>query len=98
MILIILVILLVTLLIVLFSTIKYNKEGFILNKKNISYIDDELFSDVLLFNNSDTELGIIQCMKSNCGYCVEYGVTGNALCFPKYRQIINENITIDNKN
>lgn len=47
---------------------------------------DPLMSDVTYFPNdakTNGELGIIKCLKQcKNGSCVEYGVTGNAHCFP----------------
>ena len=48
--------------------------------------DDPLFSDVKFYMGDGTldgEIGLEKCIK-NCtnGNCVEYGVTGDAYCFP----------------
>jgi hypothetical protein len=47
--------------------------------------DDVLFSDVLLYesnNVTDGMMGIEKCMKQCKGVCVEYGVSGDAFCYP----------------
>jgi hypothetical protein len=61
------------------------------NKKN-KYLEDSLFANVITYNNDDLDnehitfnnLGIGKCLKNqNCESCVEYGMTGTAMCFPK---------------
>jgi len=48
--------------------------------------DDKLFNDVVMYK-SDTKdtakAGIFECLEKCKGNCVEYGITGNAFCFPK---------------
>jgi hypothetical protein len=48
--------------------------------------DDKLFNDVVMYK-SDTKdtakAGIYECLEKCKGNCVEYGITGNAFCFPK---------------
>jgi len=60
------------------------KKKFVKPGKNI--IDDALFSDVVLYQ-SDTDvngiLGLDRCHQKCTGRCVEYGITGDAHCFPK---------------
>lgn len=41
-----------------------------------------LFKDVIRYENQDKTSGIELCWKECDGYCVEYGVTGRATCFP----------------
>jgi hypothetical protein len=47
--------------------------------------DDTLFDDVTMIRGDGTltgELGLEKCIKTCKGMCVEYGVTGDAFCFP----------------
>lgn len=56
---------------------------FIYNGKKI--IDDALFSDVVMYNSDDVidgTMGIEKCMTGCKGVCVEYGITGDAFCYP----------------
>jgi hypothetical protein len=48
--------------------------------------DDKLFNDVVMYKSDNKDLekaGIYECLEKCKGTCVEYGVTGNAFCFPK---------------
>ena len=48
--------------------------------------DDKLFNDVKMYKSDtkDTQkAGIFECLEKCKGTCVEYGMTGNAFCFPK---------------
>ena len=57
----------------------------------MSFLDDPLFSDVILYSNDDTDnpstqvLGLEKCLSNNKCVCVEFGITGNAFCFPKIK-------------
>jgi len=55
-------------------------------KTGTSSFDDKLFNDVVMYK-SDTKdtakAGIFECLEKCKGNCVEYGITGNAFCFPK---------------
>ena len=48
--------------------------------------DDPLFSDVVFYMGDGTldgEIGLEKCLKQcKNGNCVEYGITGDAYCFP----------------
>lgn len=49
-------------------------------------LDGLLFEDVNLYegeHNVDGELGLEKCIKNCKGMCVEYGMTGDAYCFPE---------------
>lgn len=71
------------------NNIKNVKKDFIYPGKDM--LDDPLFYDVKTYSNLLTmspfstydETGLLQCFKNCDGVCVEYGVTGNAFCFPK---------------
>ena len=61
------------------------------SKQNL-YLEDSLFANVITYDNDDVDnqhmsfdrLGIGKCLKNpDCESCVEYGVTGQAMCFPK---------------
>lgn len=60
--------------------------------KQNKYLEDSLFANVITYTNDDVDnehmtfanLGIGKCLKNpNCESCVEFGVTGTAMCFPK---------------
>ncbi len=41
------------------------------------------FDDMVVYDNSqDGRLGLDKCIEKCNGYCVEYGLTGSAYCFP----------------
>jgi hypothetical protein len=45
--------------------------------------EDILFKDIVPYENQiDGRLGLDMCLEKCNGTCVEYGVTGNAYCFP----------------
>jgi hypothetical protein len=50
---------------------------------------DPHFDDVILYKNDETgflanqEMGLTKCIKDPKCICVEFGITGNAFCFPK---------------
>lgn len=79
-----------------------------------SLLNDPLFKDVIYYENDNIqfnkdgstigELGLSKCFKNCNGVCVEYGITGNAYCYPTlsketeqaYRQqIINDSKQIN---
>jgi hypothetical protein len=48
--------------------------------------DDTLFNDTKLIKGDGTltgEIGLEKCIKTCDGMCVEYGITGDAFCFPR---------------
>ena len=57
-------------------------------------LDGELFSDVILYKGDNTlegELGLEKCIKKCKGMCVEYGITGDAYCYPEeYLEVKNK--------
>ncbi len=49
-------------------------------------LESNLFNDVIMYIGERTltgELGLEKCIKKCNGMCVEYGMTGDAFCFPK---------------
>ena len=55
--------------------------------KNHSIFDEDMFSDVQVFDNKlvgneITEIGIKNCLRRCKGICTEYGITGRGLCYP----------------
>lgn len=62
---------------------------FDLMKKNMSIFGDNVFDNVTGYINDDLNAnpnaltGLDKCINQCNGYCVEYGLTGNAMCFPK---------------
>jgi len=74
---------------ILFSIIFILLIIYLFNKKenytNPSMDESILFKDVSLYIGDKTlegELGLEKCINSCKGMCVEYGVTGDAFCFP----------------
>ena len=57
-------------------------------------LDGQLFSDVILYKGDNTlegELGLEKCIKKCKGMCVEYGITGDAYCYPEeYLEVKNK--------
>jgi hypothetical protein len=48
--------------------------------------DDPLFNDVAYYTSDLKDAdnsGVFQCLSKCKGTCVEYGITGDAYCFPK---------------
>lgn len=62
-------------------------------KKNIKIdvLEDPLFKDVIMIDNDEDPyigmLGIDKCMERCNGNCVEYGITGQGLCFPAVKKL-----------
>ncbi len=55
-------------------------------KEGTRSFDDKLFDDVVMYKSSltdESKSGLYECLEKCNGTCVEYGVTGNAFCFPK---------------
>ena len=52
--------------------------------RSIGDIDfPDIYEDTILYSNTeDGRLGIDQCYEKCSGNCLEYGVTGDAFCFP----------------
>ena len=72
-------------------------EPFLTDEKKPKFLYDKLFDDVTIYDNdADGRLGLDKCLEANCGVCLEYGVTGNALCFPRTRPLGNNALTINN--
>jgi len=47
------------------------------------------FDDIITYDNSaDGRLGLDKCIENCKGYCVEYGMTGSALCYPVKAPIV----------
>lgn len=85
------IIILFLLIILLISLAKKNKEKFggikleYIKSGTVSF-DDKLFDDVTMYKSDLKDLqkaGIYECLEKCKGTCVEYGITGNAFCFPK---------------
>jgi hypothetical protein len=57
-------------------------------------LDGQLFEDVLLYQGDNTlegDLGLEKCIKKCKGMCVEYGMTGDAYCYPEeYLEVKNK--------
>jgi hypothetical protein len=67
-----------------FDKIKVN------NPPNKTY-EDELFKSVISYENepfSGGKIGLEKCIENCTGECVEFGVTGNAHCFPNDGKIM----------
>jgi len=55
-------------------------------KQGANILDSLLFKDVNIYESEHTiegELGLEKCIKNCKGMCVEFGMTGDAYCFPK---------------
>jgi len=92
-------IILIILLILIFILLINKKENYTYDdknkkSKNISDgiiegsdpLQGQLFDDVIMYIGDRTlqgELGLEKCIKKCDGMCVEYGMTGDAFCFPK---------------
>ena len=85
------IIILLLLIILLLGLEKKNNEKFggikleYIKSGTVSF-DDKLFDDVKMYKSDIKDLkkaGIYECLEKCNGECVEYGVTGNAFCFPK---------------
>jgi len=47
------------------------------------YFYDQIFDDVSYYpNDKDGTTGWIKCKQQCPGHCIEFGVSGNAYCFP----------------
>lgn len=60
------------------------------------FTDDALFTDLIYYENDDEvdgTLGLEKCIAacSGKGICVEYGISGNAYCFPYDDKQVKEN-------
>jgi hypothetical protein len=53
-------------------------------KKTLDVIDiDKQFDDIIEYSNDpDGRIGLDKCIEGCHGYCVEYGMTGDAHCYP----------------
>lgn len=72
-------------------------EQFLTDEKKPKFLFDKLFDDVTTYgNDQDGRLGLDKCLEVCNGICLEYGVTGNALCFPKTRPLGSNIHTINN--
>jgi hypothetical protein len=85
------IIFLILLILLLINLSKKNKEKFAglkleyIKSGTVSF-DDKLFDDVVMYKSNPKDLqkaGIFECLEKCKGTCVEYGMTGNAFCFPK---------------
>ena len=89
-----------------YSTIKsesdkeYRKFSNQMKKKEVKQgsdaLDGLLFEDVNLYESEHTvggELGLEKCIKDCKGMCVEFGMTGDAYCFPQDYADISKNYT-----
>ncbi|ARF08828.1 hypothetical protein Catovirus_1_878 [Catovirus CTV1] len=93
-------IILITLLILflMLYCLYYSKkyESFWIDETKPKILDDKLFDDVTTYeNDEDGRLGLDKCIAANCGVCLEYGLTGNALCFPKKEPLGKNYNTVD---
>ena len=88
-------IILIILLILIFILLINKKENYTYDDKNkksngiiqgSDILQGQLFDDVIMYIGDKTlqgELGLEKCIKKCDGMCVEYGMTGDAFCFPK---------------
>jgi len=87
-------IILIILLILIFILIIDKKENYTNDNKSINNgiiegsdpLQGQLFDNVIMYSGDKTlegELGLEKCINKCNGMCVEYGITGDAFCFPK---------------
>lgn len=87
-------IILIILLILIFILIIDKKENYTNDNKSINNgiiegsdpLQGQLFDNVIMYSGDKTlegELGLEKCINKCDGMCVEYGITGDAFCFPK---------------
>jgi hypothetical protein len=57
-------------------------------KKTPDIIDvTKMFDDIIVYDNDpDGRIGLDKCIENCKGYCVEYGQTGDAYCYPVTEQ------------
>ena len=61
-------------------------------KNGPKILDDKLFSDVVTYDNdpdAEGRLGIDKCLEGCPGRCLEFGNSGIAHCFPRYKPTEN---------
>jgi len=86
-------IILIILLILIFILIIDKKENYTNDNKSINNgiiegsdpLQGQLFDNVIMYSGDKTlegELGLEKCINKCNGMCVEYGITGDAFCFP----------------
>lgn len=87
-------IILIILLILIFILIIDKKENYANDNKSVDNgiiegsdpLQGQLFDNVIMYSGDKTlegELGLEKCINKCNGMCVEYGITGDAFCFPK---------------
>lgn len=58
------------------------------------YADDNLFADVVVYDNNDDRAGLDKCLEYCDGTCVEFGPTGIGQCFPKKKSLGKNYFTV----
>jgi hypothetical protein len=68
----------------LIFTFKEHFSDPVLVSKTPDIIDvKKMFDDIIVYNNDvDGRIGLDKCIEKCQGYCVEYGQTGTAYCYP----------------
>ena len=58
---------------------------------------DSAFGDIILYQNDHVggRIGLDKCIEKCDGTCVEYGVTGDTTCFPRYAPIPSNKHTVE---
>ena len=70
------------------KTTKENFGGVVIEniKSGTRSFDDKLFDDVTMYKSNPkdvSQMGLYTCLEKCKGNCVEYGMTGDAFCFPE---------------
>lgn len=61
---------------------KFGDELSVPRKTNVVDLKNQ-FEDIIVYDNDTTgRLGLDKCIEGCNGYCVEYGQTGDAVCYP----------------
>lgn len=97
---IILLLIIIGLFIIISTSNSYQREAFEASNRTISntksdydILNDSLFKNVTYFNDDNKgRLGLDMCIEQCNGTCLEYGMTGDAYCFPPWNATIGAEV------